>query len=323
VATSQLSEVIQHLRRAVFPRDGAGITDRQLLEDYLRRRDEAALAALVGRHGPMVWGVCRRVLHNFHDAEDAFQSTFLVFVRKAASIASRELLANWLYGVAYQTALKARATATRRGARERQVMEMPEPNVVEQDLWSDLQPLLDHELSRLPDKYRIPVVLCDLAGKTRKEAARHLGCPEGTVAGRLARARVLLAQRLARHGILLSGGVLAALLSRSSASAGVPALVLSSTIKAATMLATVPSTAPSLISTKVIALTEVVMKGMLLTNTENHRGACRRPDCGLDRSVELSSAGGRCSGAETESWLAAWGWGRQPGQQGGTGAQGS
>src|SRR6516162_3430914 len=157
MATGLMSKVIQHIRRAVPARDEADLTDGQLLTGFVARRDEAALAALVGRHGPMVWGVCRRVLRNFHDAEDAFQSTFLVFVRKAASIASRELLANWLYGVAYQTALKARATATRRGARERQVMEMPEPNVVEQDLWSDLQPLLDHELSRLPDKYRIPV----------------------------------------------------------------------------------------------------------------------------------------------------------------------
>src|SRR5262245_36614166 len=108
MATSQMSGVIQHLRSTVLLRDGAGLTDGQLLEDYLGRRDEAALAALVHRHGPMVWGVCRRVLRNYHDAEDAFQATFLVFVRKAASIASRELLANWLYGVAHQTALKAR-----------------------------------------------------------------------------------------------------------------------------------------------------------------------------------------------------------------------
>src|SRR5437667_1066762 len=143
MATSQTSGVIEHLRRAVLLRDGAGLTDGQLLEDYLSRRDEAALAALVQRHGPMVWGVCRRVLFNHHDAEDAFQATFLVLVRKAASIASRELLANWLYGVAHQTALKARATAARRCARERQVAEMPETEVVEQAHWHDLQPLLD------------------------------------------------------------------------------------------------------------------------------------------------------------------------------------
>ena len=143
MVTNQMSGVIQHLRRTVLLRDWAGLTDGQLLEDYISRRDEAALAALVWRHGPMVWGVCRRVLRNHHDAEDTFQATFLVLVRKAASIASRELLANWLYGVAHRTALKARATAARRKERERQVTEMPEPAVAEQDLWHDLQPLLD------------------------------------------------------------------------------------------------------------------------------------------------------------------------------------
>src|SRR5262245_20006038 len=132
MATSQMSEVIQHLRGVVLPQDGAGLTDGQLLADYISRRDGAALAALVRRHGPMVWGVCRRVLRNFHDAEDAFQATFLVLVRKAASIASPDLLANWLYGVAHQTALKARAMSARRGARERQVKEMPETAVTDQ-----------------------------------------------------------------------------------------------------------------------------------------------------------------------------------------------
>ena len=170
MATNQISGFIQRLRGVL--RDGAGLTDGQLLGDYLSRRDEAAIAALVRRHGPMVWGVCRRVLHNHHDAEDAFQTTFLVLVRKAASIASRELLANWLYGVAHQTALKARATAAKRKGRERQVTEMPEPAVTQQDPWHDLQPLLDEELSRLPDKYRSVIVLCDLEGKTRKEVGR-------------------------------------------------------------------------------------------------------------------------------------------------------
>src|SRR5690242_5300063 len=110
MATNESSEVIQHLRRRVLLRDGAGLTDGQLLESFLSRRDEAAMEVLVRRHGPMVWGVCHRVLHSHHDAEDAFQATFLVLVRRAASIACRELLANWLYGVAHQTALKARAT---------------------------------------------------------------------------------------------------------------------------------------------------------------------------------------------------------------------
>src|SRR5213592_4770513 len=135
MGTGQMNGVIQHLRKAVLVRDEASPTDGQLLEDYLSRRDEAALAILVRRHGPLVWGVCRRVLRNHHDAEDAFQATFLVLVRKAARIVPREMVANWLYGVAHQTALKARATTAKRRARERQVTEMPEPVATEQDLW--------------------------------------------------------------------------------------------------------------------------------------------------------------------------------------------
>jgi RNA polymerase sigma factor (sigma-70 family) len=263
MATNQMSGFIQHLRRVL--RDGAGLTDGQLLGEYLSRRDEAAIAALVRRHGPMVWGVCRRILHNHHDAEDAFQTTFLVLVRKAASIASRELLANWLYGVAHQTALKARATAAKRKGRERQATEMPEPAATQQDPWRDLQPLLDEELSRLPDKYRSVIVLCDLEGKTRKEAARQLGCPEGTVAGRLARARIMLAKRLTRRGVALSGAALAAVLSQQAASAGVPTSVVVSTIKAASLLAAGKAAATGAISVKVAALTEGVMKAMLFT----------------------------------------------------------
>jgi RNA polymerase sigma factor (sigma-70 family) len=269
MATSQMCEVIQHLRRAMLLRDGAGLTDGQLLEDYISRRDEAALAALVRRHGPMVWGVCRRVLHHYHDAEDAFQATFLVLVRKAASITSRELLANWLYGVAHQTALKARATAARRKERERQVTQMPEPAVSEQDLWRDLQPLLDDELRRLPDKYRAVLVLCDLEGKTRREVAQQLGRPEGTVAGRLARARAMLAKRLAQRGVALSGAVLAVVLSRKVASAGVPTSVVSSTIRAVSLLAARQAAASGVISAKVAALTEGVLKTMLITKLKS------------------------------------------------------
>src|SRR5262245_55323112 len=131
MATGQPSEILRHLRRTVLLQDGAEPTDAQLLEGYGGRRDQAALEALVRRHGPMVWGVCRRTLGSHHDAEDAFQATFLVLVRKAASISSRELLANWLYGVAHQTALNARALAARRKERERQVTPMPEPAATE------------------------------------------------------------------------------------------------------------------------------------------------------------------------------------------------
>jgi RNA polymerase sigma factor (sigma-70 family) len=265
MAISQMSEILQHVRGAVLLRNGAGLTDGQLLEDYLSRRDEAALAALVRRHAPMVWGTCRRVLGNHHDAEDAFQATFLVFVRKAASIAARELLANWLYGVARQTALKARGTIAKRKVRERQVTEMPQPATGEQDFRDDLQPLLDQELSHLPDHYRAVVVLCELGGKTRKEAARQLGLPEGTVGSRLARARVLLAKRLARHGLVTSGGALGMVLSQTATSGAVPTSKVSKTIQAASLFAAGQRLATGVISTQVAALAEGVLKSMLLS----------------------------------------------------------
>jgi RNA polymerase sigma factor (sigma-70 family) len=273
MATNQPSEVIQHLRRSVLLQDGAGLTDRQLLEDYLARRDQAALAALVRRHGPMVWGVCRRVLRSHEDAEDAFQATFLVLVRKAASIVPRQLVANWLYGVAHRTALNARATAARRKQRERQVTHMPEPAVTEQDIWNDLQRLLDAELSRLPDKYRAVIVLCDLEGKTRKEAARQIGVPEGTVAGRLARARVMVAKRLSQRGVALTGGAFAAVLSQEAASAAVPNSVVDSTVQAASLLAAGKAAGAAAMSATVAALTEGVLKTMMLSKLKNAAAA--------------------------------------------------
>src|SRR5579884_1115666 len=199
-------------------------TDEELLDRFVSQRDAAAFETLVRRHGPMVLGVCRRLLQHPKDAEDAFQATFLVLVRKAASLGQRELLGNWLYGVAYRTALDARAAAMRRRKREKQVSAMPEPEMRdESEEWRDLRPFLDRELNRLPDKYRIPIVLCDLEGKTRQDAANKLNLPVGTLSGRLTTARKMLAKRLARHGLALSAGALIAALSPSAASAAVPA----------------------------------------------------------------------------------------------------
>jgi RNA polymerase sigma factor (sigma-70 family) len=240
-------------------------TDGQLLESFVSGRDPAALEALVRRHGPMVWGVCCRVLHNHHDAEDAFQAVFLVLVRRAASIAPRERVGNWLYGVAHQTALKARATAAKQRARERQVADMPEPVMKESDR-GDLQAVLDLELSRLPDKYRAAVVLCDLEGKTRKEAARQLGVPEGTLAARVARARTLLAKRLARHGLGASAGAAAGGLSRQAATACVPAAVRSMTIKIAKRVASGQGMGG--VAAPVASLTEGVLNAMLMTRVK-------------------------------------------------------
>src|SRR5262245_30152829 len=259
-----MNRLIQHLRVGLPDLDGSDATDGQLLECYLARREEAPFATLVRRHGPMVWGVCRRILHTLQDTEDAFQATFLVLARKAASIVPRQMVGNWLYGVAYQTAIKAQALAARRQSRERQVTDMPEPPAASPDHWPDLQAVLDQELTRLPDRYRSVILLCDVEGKTRKEAARQLAVPEGTVAGRLSRARELLAKRLTSRGVTLSGGSLAAVLVQYAATANVPAAVVSSTIQAATVFAAGPVSAGA-IPTPVVTLTEGVLKSMLHT----------------------------------------------------------
>jgi RNA polymerase sigma factor (sigma-70 family) len=254
--TTCIGGVVRQLHRAALLRDGGGLTDGQLLERFLRQHDEDAFAALVKRHGPMVLGVCRRILGDADDADDAFQATFLVLVRRAAAVQPPEMVANWLYGVACQIARKARARALRRRARERQVAAMPEPHAARTEVWDELRPLLDRELRRLPDRYRAPLVLCDLEGKTRKEAARQLGWPEGTVSGRLSRGRALLARRLSRHGLALSAGALAAALGENTVAACVPAALAASTARAAL--------AGGGLSAHAAALAEGVLKTMLI-----------------------------------------------------------
>jgi RNA polymerase sigma factor (sigma-70 family) len=260
--TGPVSVVIQHLMADVGP-GGGEATDGELLAHFLGSRDDDALAALVRRHAPMVWGVCRRLLHSHHDAEDAFQATFLVLVRKAADVPT-EAVANWLHGVARQTAVRVRATAAKRGRRETQVVNMPEPTVAEvRD--PEWQSVLDEELSRLPDHYRGVLVLCDLGGLTRREAARQLAIPEGSVASRLARARAMLAKRLTRRGFVLPGGAVAAVLLAGSASGSAPPALVASTIEAVTLVAAGQSAATGVISARVAALTEGVITAMSIT----------------------------------------------------------
>jgi RNA polymerase sigma factor (sigma-70 family) len=228
------NELLEHLHRT-----GGGLTDGQLLGRFLSTRDEDAFAALVRRHGPMVFGVCRRVLGDFQEAEDAFQATFLILARKASSVVNRESLGGWLHQVASRAALRARAGSTRRRARERPMQDVPHPEVAPAEP-QDWRPLLDRELGRLPEKYRAAIVLCDLEGRTRREAARLLNLPEGTLSSRLAAGRRLLAKRLARSGLAVSGGLLAAALARPSgcpAGAQVPSALVRSTAKAAALVA--------------------------------------------------------------------------------------
>ena len=176
MTTAQVGGMTGRLRRALALCGARDQSDARLLDRYLTRRDEAAFEILWQRHGPMVLGVCRRVLRREQDAEDAFQATFLIFLRRAQTIVPRCQVGNWLHGVAYRTALALRTATSRRRAKERVVAAASQPAV---GLWDDLLPLLDRELNRLPEKYRAPLVLCDLEGKTRREASLLLGWPMG------------------------------------------------------------------------------------------------------------------------------------------------
>jgi len=192
-------------------------SDEHLLRDYVRGQDPAAFAAIVRRHGPTVWTVCRRVLQRQHDAEDAFQATFLVLVLKARSVKNPQLLGSWLYGVAYRTSVKVRLAASRQSQREKPMVAEPVSDGETEAIWRDLRPVLDDELHRLPNKYRTPVLLCYLEGKSVEQAARALDLPRGTVLTRLAWARQRLRGRLTRRGLTLSSAILAALLLKSAA----------------------------------------------------------------------------------------------------------
>jgi RNA polymerase sigma-70 factor (ECF subfamily) len=259
-----MTDVLLLIRRTTLAQDRAGLTDGQLLDCFVVRRDASAFEALVRRHGPMVWGVCRRIAGHLQDAEDAFQATFLILVRKAASLRARELVGNWLYGVACHTAMKARTASARRRAKERPVQDMPQSADAPTEVWEELQPLLDAELARLPEKYRVPVVLCELEGRARKDVAQQLGVPEGTLSSRLAAARRMLAKRLRCRGVVLSLAMLTSLLAQQAKSASLPAPLLGSTVEAAALIAA-RQTPARLISARVAALTEGVLKGMLLT----------------------------------------------------------
>jgi RNA polymerase sigma factor (sigma-70 family) len=208
----------------------------------------------------MVLGVCRRVLRDYHDAEDAFQATFLVLARRAAAAVKRESVGCYLYAIAYHTALEAAASRARRRARERQVADMPHPEVMPTEAL-DWRPLLDQEVNRLPDRYKAAVLMCDLEGRTQRDAAELLRVPVGTLASRLTRARALLAKRLAGRGLSLSGGALAAIMLAEAASAQVPAAFVNSTARVAALVAAGQLAAAS---TPAVVLMKGVMKAMLM-----------------------------------------------------------
>jgi RNA polymerase sigma factor (sigma-70 family) len=224
------ARLLRHLHQLAGARTAGGLSDPELLDRFAAGRDEAAFAALVERHGPLVLGVCRRVLRHEADVEDAFQATFLVLARKAGSIRRRESVGSWLYRVAYHLAVKARARSARRQACEGPLEDLAAPAGGDDLTWRELRGALDEELQRLPERYRAPLVLCCLEGMARDEAARELGWTVGAVKGCLQRGRELLRARLARRGLALTAALLAALLSRS-AFAAVPALLAVGTVR--------------------------------------------------------------------------------------------
>lgn len=260
----QFGQVVTHVNRLFGAGTVTGVSDSQLLVRFLAERDELAFETLVARHGPTVLSVCRRLLEDPRDVEDAFQATFLVLVRKANSIRERDLLGNWLYGVAHRVATKVRADAIRRRARERLGVEVCAQAAVREPAWDDLGLALHEEVRRLPDKYRAPIVICDLGGQTHEEAASQLHWPIGTVKGRLFRARRLLRERLTRRGLAVSSpAVIGLALSRESAAASVPPALSSSTVRAAMLLAAGKAVAGGLVPASSAALAEGIARAML------------------------------------------------------------
>ena len=213
----------------------AGLTDGQLLERFATHRGEPgelAFAALVERHGPMVFRACRGILADEHEAHDAFQATFLILLRKGPTLWVRDSLAPWLHRVACRAAGRARLDARRRRTHESRVAELAQSRT-RADRPGELAAILHEEVDRLPDRYRLPIVLCDLEGRAYEEAARHLGCPVGTVRSRLSRGRERLRRRLTRRGLAPSAGLIGVAITADTASAAMPAAWVTSTVKAA------------------------------------------------------------------------------------------
>jgi RNA polymerase sigma factor (sigma-70 family) len=260
--SGQGGPVLGQMERLFAAGSVTGMNEGQLLDRFVSHRDEAAFAALVTRYGPMVLSVCRQMLRDPNDVEDAFQATFLVLVRKAGTLRNQALVGNWLYGVAFRTAQRARASAAKRHASLASGIE--ELAVDQEPAGDELRPLIHEELHRLPEKYRTPIVLCYLEGLTHEEAAERLAWPLGTVKGRLARARDQLRSRLARRGLVFSQGALALALPRDASSA-VPSALFESTIRAAAAAAAGRPVAAGVISAQAAALSEGVIQAMFFS----------------------------------------------------------
>lgn len=264
MAAAPKGMIWRHLRLMLAERSVCAQTDQELLERFARQGDAAAFAVLVQRHGAMVLRVCQRVLRNAHDAEDAFQAAFLVLARKASGIRKQASVGSWLFGVAYRIALRARANARKRLARETEAAARPPPNPPPNEALDGLRELLDEELARLPEKYRSPVVLCYLESKTHVEAAQQLGWNRRTVKSRLERARNLLRTRLARR-LLTSSSVWLSTALEANASTHLPPSLVDATSRAALLFAGDPAVHGGIVSSPAAALATGVLQTMTLT----------------------------------------------------------
>jgi RNA polymerase sigma factor (sigma-70 family) len=259
---SPLQGFLEHLRQRIDPARQREPSDADLLERFRRQREEAAFTLLMQRHGPMVLAVCRRVLGDAHEAEDAFQATFLVLVHQAGAIRKQQSLAGWLHSVAARIARKAGMRVARQRIAERQI----QPPTVGDDpcdtlAVAELRAVLDEEIERLPAKYRMPLVLCYVADKTHEQAAHELGWPKSSLTTRLAKARDLLQRRLRRRGFTAPAGLLAVMLTEATANAAVPALLTLSTVR----LAAQALAGETLAATATTALANSFVKGATLT----------------------------------------------------------
>jgi RNA polymerase sigma factor (sigma-70 family) len=269
MAVGSTTRFLRQLHRAALLQGGDGPPDAELLDAFVRHHDELALEILVRRHAPLVLGVCRRLLGNADDAADAFQAVFLVFVQKARGIRRRASLGAWLYGVACRASLKARARRQQRRQRETALAGVPEPAVEAEFPTDDVLALLDEEIHALPEKYRAAVLQCELQGRPRREAARALEIPEGTLSSRLAAARKVLRERLTRRGVVLSTAALAGALSGARAE-GAPAALVLSTLRAVSAAAAGCQMAG--VSAQVLALQQGVLKAMFLSKLKAATG---------------------------------------------------
>src|SRR5215469_8810064 len=265
MADTNRNPFLHYIRHLIGSHPTEDITDRQLLERFLARRDETAVEALVRRYGPLVLGVCRRVLRNEHAAQDAFQATFLVLIRKAPTLISCERLGGWLYRVAYRLALRVRANEARRRRREARAARRETDTASHALTTSERVVALEEELQRLPERHRLPLVLCYLEGKTNEQAAQILGCPQGSMSARLSQARERLRVSLSRRGYTVLATGISSLLVSAAAEAAVPLPLFSNTVRAVLWFSRAESATTGFVSTQAITLARQACRAMLVS----------------------------------------------------------